>query len=60
MQAEEEIKLLIDELDEIKFNKKVWVEVKSWRILNNNNIFCKSDDRYNLKYGEDYIFFDRE
>jgi hypothetical protein len=59
MQAEEEIELLIDELDEIKYNKKVWVEVKSWRILNNNNIFCKSDDRYNYKFGEDYIF-DRE
>lgn len=59
MQAEEEIKLLIDELDKIRYNKKVWIEVKFWRILNNGIICCKSDDRYNLKYGEDYIF-DRE
>ena len=59
MQTEEEIKLLIDELDKIKYNKKIWIEVKFWRILNNGIICCKSDDRYNLKYGEDYIF-DRE
>ena len=55
----EELVLLVKNLDKITNEKKAWIEVKSWRILNNGNICFKSDDRYNCKYGEDYIF-DRE